>query len=114
ARYKLAGQGGGGQQRHENSGAAAWFRVGGNTYSAATAHFFDYADDAFFGRWRDTIAHLGTLFGQQIVQCLEFGWTVKNNRIAAVLAIVVVEHFPVTQMAGDADYGLAFGACLLQ
>src|SRR5690606_1085228 len=84
----------------------------GDTDGTAATHFADDADDAFAGRGRHLVAQLGTLALQQLVHRLLLGWTVENDR-RAFEAVPVVEHFPVAQVAGDADQALAFAQRLL-
>ena len=54
------------------------------THGAALAHFLDDAEDAFLGRGCDAVAHLHALLLQQLVDRLELGRAIENDRFAPV------------------------------
>ena len=112
-RYELAGQGLSGEERHENPGGFGRFRVSGNAHCTTFAHFLDDTEDAFLGGSGDLVAQLHSLLLQQLVHRLQFWRTVENDRFA-LAAIEVVEHFPVAQVAGDADHAFAGGKGIFQ
>ncbi|MNM90612.1 hypothetical protein D3C81_1028790 [compost metagenome] len=111
--HELAGQRLGGKERHEDARRLGWLRVCRNTHLTPFAHFLDDAQDAFLGGSRHAVTQLHTLFTQQIIDRLKLGRTVENNRFALV-AIEVIKHFPVAQVAGDANHTLTRGQRRLQ
>ena len=63
-------------------GRQARLRVGGNTHCTAFAHFLNHAEDAFLGRWRNTVTQLHTLLAQQLINSLQLWRTVEDDRFA--------------------------------
>src|SRR3989338_6423721 len=110
---KLAGQRLGAEEGHEYPGRQARLRISRNAHRTAFAHFLDHAEDAFLGRRRNAVTQLHTLLAQQIIDRFELGRAVEDDRFT-LRAVEVVKHFPVTQVAGDADYALAAGQSLLE
>ena len=59
------------------------------------------------------LPHLHALLAQQVIHRLQLRRAVEDDRFALV-AVEVVQHFPVAQVAGDADHAFTRGQGLLQ
>src|SRR5690606_9901969 len=107
ARYEFAGQCRGAEEGHEYPALHRRLRIGRYAHRTAAAHLPHDADDAVTGGGGHLVAQLGALFLQQFIHCLQFRRPIEDDR-RTLLAVPVVEHFPVAQVAGDAHHALAF------